>query len=159
MDRAGRVARYTRIVARWVRSVASLITVLTLAGTPALLSACVALCPVMEADAAGSAGPTGHGDHAMPADDAEPMGGHHTAATALPDAPNVTGTGHHCCQDGLASSVTPVTAGRAATQVVDASAVAARAWWVHTVVTAPVPLRERLARPPDPPSAAAVLRI
>jgi hypothetical protein len=151
-------------VARWLRSIASLLTVVTIAGTPAVLSACVALC---------MPGPDAHvavdhtADASMPAHHAAPPADAATTAcaehpagatAALADAPSRAGG--HCCADGLAAPAASVTAHRADTRVVDATVLTPRASWAPVPTPHPTTLRLRPAGiPPSPPRLLAVLRV
>jgi hypothetical protein len=152
-------------VARWLRSLASLLTVVTIAGTPALLSACVALCmPDMAAHVAvdhtaGASMPAHHA--APPADAATTACAEHPAGatTALADA-LFSRAGGDCCADGLAAPAASVTAHRADTRVVDATVLTPRASWAPVPTSHPTTLRLRPAGiPPSPPRLLSVLRV
>jgi hypothetical protein len=152
-------------VARWLRSIASLLTVVTIAGTPAMLSACVALCmPGMEAhvavDHTADASMPAH--HAAPGADAalSACAEHPTAATTSPADARISRAGGHCCADGLAAPVASVTAHRADTRLVDAAVMTPRAAWAPLPTRHPTTLgRHPAGNPPSPPRLLSVLRI
>jgi hypothetical protein len=133
-------------VARWLRSIASLLTVVAIAGTPAVLSACVALCrPGMAAPAAEPPAP-GCAEH---------------LAAAMPvqaDA-RMSGGGGQCCVDGLTAPAPSITASRASLLLV-ASVIPPRVSWTLAATPTPVTVRPDLTvPPPSPPRTSAVLRI
>lgn len=153
-----------------VGRVAALVTVLTLAGAPAVLSACVTLCLPPTAGHAGlDGGPGGVvPTAAVPAaaaaaHDHDAMG--HADAVAVPPAPATSGQWtaacDECCADGVATTVPAVAPLRQNPQsqallaTLTAHDSAAVIWLPETRprLTAPPPT------PPSPPRTPAVLRI
>jgi len=143
--------RYTRIVVRGLRSIASLLTVITIAGTPAVLSACVALClPGMAAH------------HVAPAVEATATAcaEHVAAAIRVQADAQVSATGDHCCGDGLTALAASITAPRAGTHPPVAAVVPSRVSWTAEPKRPAVARRhDPAAPPPSPPRTSAVLRI
>jgi len=138
-------------VARWLRALASLLTVVSIAGTPAVLSACVAVClPGMQAH------------HETPAVEASATAcAEHLAATIpVPADAQVSRTGGHCCADGLAAPAASVTASRADLHPPVAAVVPSRLSWTADPKRRTVARRhDPAAPPPSPPRTPAVLRI
>jgi len=138
-------------VARWLRPLASLLTVVTIAGAPALLSACVALClPGMEAqNAAPAAGAS-----------ATACADHVAAAVPVPAAAQLSGTAAHCCADGLTVFAASITAPRVGTHPPVAAVAPLRVSWTAEPKRLTVARRhDPAAPPPSPPRTSAVLRI
>jgi hypothetical protein len=138
--------RYTRLVARWLRSVASLLTVVIIAGTPAVLSACVALCrPGMEASAVELAAPA--------------CAEHQAAAMPVQADGRMSGNSGHCCADGLTAPAPSITASRASHLLV-ATVSPSRLSWTQVARSTLVTARPDVTGPPpSPPRTSAVLRI
>lgn len=152
-------------MARWLRSVASLLTLVTVAGTPAMLSACVALCmPGMDAHVAvghtaDTSMPT---HHAAPAVETSAPACAEHGATAIPVAVDaqVSRTGDHCCAEGLTAPAASSTASRADTHLLVVAVAPLRVSWTSGPKRAPVTRRhDPAAPPPSPPRTSVVLRI
>ena len=136
---------------RWLRPLASLLTVVTIAGTPAVLSACVALClPGMAAH------------HMAPAVEADSTAcaEHVAAATPAPADAQVSATGDDCCANGLTVLAASVTAPRTGSHPPVAAVVPSRVSWTAQPRRPAVARRhDSAAPPPSPPRTSAVLRI
>jgi hypothetical protein len=123
----------------------------TIAGAPAVLSACVALClPGMAAH------------HVAPAVEASATAcaEHVAAAVPVPADAQLSGTAAHCCGDGLTVLAASSTAPRVGTHPPVAAVAPLRVSWTAE------PKRPAFARrhdpaapPPSPPRTSAVLRI
>jgi hypothetical protein len=152
-------------VARWLRSIASLLTVVAIAGTPALLSACVALCmPGTEAHVAGDHA----ADASLPARHAAPDANasmtacaeHPTAASPATAVTQMSEAGRHCCAEGLTAPAASITASRADTHLLLVAVAPSRVSWTSAPRLALIARRHGPAvPPPSPPRTSAVLRI
>ncbi len=144
LQRRGR-AGYTRIVARLMRPLASLLAAVTTVATPAVLAACLALCmPGMSghqmavaADAAVASPDAGCPDHAV-------------AAPAAP-ATAVAASAAACCIDGLTETAPSVTAERTGTRHTLTAALVPFVVWTPAPVSrvAPRVAHDRGSPPPS----------